>query len=232
MLEHEGAGFADLPEEEGIRRSRGARARPSSGRSRTATSPSSGSGSTSCPRSRRSTIRGGSSARSSCSHARGLTFEADGALWLRTTAVRRRQGPRAAEGRRQLHLPRPRHRLPHRQARPRLRSGDRRVGGRSPRLHPPHARGARGARLSAGVLRRGPGAARQGGARRGRGEDVEAERRVRHPARPVRGGGGGRGALLLPHAQGRDARSISTSTSPSGRPTRTRSSTCRWRTRA
>ena len=85
--------------------------------------------------------------------------------------------------------------------------------------------------LSAGVLRRGAGAAGQGGAGRGRGEDVEAARRVRHPARPVRGGRRGRGALLLPHARRAPARSTSTWTSPSGRPTRTRSSTSRWRTR-
>ena len=107
---------------------------------------------------------------------------------------------------------------------------DRRLGRRSPRLHPADARGARGPRLSAGVLRRGAGAAGEGGAGRGRGEDVEAARRVRHPARPVRGGRRRRRALLLPHAEGRDARSTSTSTWPSSRPTRIRSSTCRWRT--
>ena len=72
---------------------------------------------------------------------------------------RRRQGPRAPQERWHAHLSRARHRLPRRQARPRLRSRDRRLGRRPPRLHPPDARGARRAGLSAGVLRRRAGAA-------------------------------------------------------------------------
>ena len=48
--------------------------------------------------------------------------------------LRRRQGPRAGQERRRVHLPAARHRLPPRQVRPRLRSADRRVGRRPPRL--------------------------------------------------------------------------------------------------
>ena len=163
---------------------------------------------------------------------RGLTFEAEGALWLRTTDFGddKDRVLRKGDGSFTYLVPDIAYHIDkHERGFDRV---DRRVGRRSPRLHPAHARGARGARLSAGVLRRRAGAAGQGGAGRGRGEDVEAVGRVRHPARSLRGGRRGRGALLLPHAQGRDARSTSTSTSPSGRPTRTRSSTSRWRTRA
>ena len=65
------------------------------------------------------------------------------------------------------------------------------------------------------------------------GEEVKMSKRsgrVRHPARPGRRGRGRRRALLLPGPEGRRARSTSTSSSPRSRPTRTRSSTSRWRT--
>ena len=52
--------------------------------------------------------------------AAGKTYEEGGALWLRTHRLRRRQGPRDAQVRRQLHLLRARRRLPHRQVRARL----------------------------------------------------------------------------------------------------------------
>jgi arginyl-tRNA synthetase len=45
----------------------------------------------------------------------GLTYESDGALWLRSIGVRRRQGPRAGEERRLLHVLPARHRVSPRQ---------------------------------------------------------------------------------------------------------------------
>ena len=51
--------------------------------------------------------------------------------------LRRRQGPRARQDRRRVHLPAARHRLPPRQVRPRLRAAHRRVGRRPPRLRAP-----------------------------------------------------------------------------------------------
>ena len=161
----------------------------------------------------------------------GLTYEKDGALWLRTTdfgddkdrVLRKQDGT--------LHLPRARHRLPHRQARARLRSRDRRLGRRPPRLHPADARGAAGAGLSGDeffdvelvqlvkVMRGG--------------EEVKMSKRagefvtLRDLVDEV-GVDAARYFFLI--AEGRRARSTSTSTWPSGRPTRTRSSTCRWRT--
>ena len=118
-----------------------------SGRSRTRTSPTSACVSTCSPRSSRSTTRAGSSALALLGE-RGLTYEKDGALWLRTTQFGddKDRVLRKSDG--SLHLPRARHRLSRGQARPRLRSRDRRLGRRPPRLHPSDARGARGARLS------------------------------------------------------------------------------------
>ena len=55
----------------------------------------------------------------SCRRA-GKTYEQDGALWLQVHRLRRRQGPRHAQGRRQLHLLRARRGLPHRQMGARL----------------------------------------------------------------------------------------------------------------
>ena len=54
-------------------------------------------------------------------------YEHDGAVWLRTTEQRRRQGPRAAALERRADLLRHRHRLPRRQGRARLRPLDQRA---------------------------------------------------------------------------------------------------------
>ena len=66
------------------------------------------------------------------------------------------------------------------------------------------------------------------------GEEVKMSkrsRRVRDPARPLRGGRRGRGALLLPHARrARRPLDFDVDLAPSARPTRTRSSTSRWPT--
>ena len=72
-----------------------------------------------------------------------LTFEADGALWLRTTEFGddKDRVLRKSDG--ELHLLRARHRLPHRQARARLRPRHRRLGRGPPRLHPADAGRAR-----------------------------------------------------------------------------------------
>ena len=174
----------------------------------------SGSSSTSCARSRRSTTAAGR-ARARAAGRRGPHLRDRTARSGSALPIRRRQGPRPPQERRHPHLPRARHRLPRGQARPRLRPVDRRLGRRPPRLHPADARGAPRARLPGGVLRSRAGAAGQGEAGRRRGQDVEARGRVRHPARPLRRGRGGRRALLLPDAEGRHARSISTSISPS-----------------
>ena len=227
----EGRAFADLPAEEGVRRSRGARAPRSSGRSRTATSPTSACASTSCPRSRRSTTAARSSARSTLLHERGLTYEADGALWLRTTEFGddKDRVLRKSDG--TLHLPRARHRLSHRQARARLRP--RRSTSGAP-ITTATSRGcARCSRPSAippeffdvalvqlvKVVRGG--------------EEVKMSKRagefvtLRDLFEEV-GVDAARYFFLM--RQGASRRSTSTSTWPSGRPTRTRSSTCRWRT--
>ena len=62
--------------------------------------------------------------------------------------LRRRQGPRARQERRRVHLPAARHRLPPRQVRPRLRPAHRRVGRRPPRLRAAHEGRRRGARAT------------------------------------------------------------------------------------
>ena len=67
--------------------------------------------------------------------------------------VRRRQGPRHAQGRRQLHLLRARRGLPHHQVGARLRQGRQHPGHRPPRHH------RAGARRPAGGRRRHPGRA-------------------------------------------------------------------------
>ena len=71
-----------------------------------------------------------------------------------------------------------------------------------------------------------------GDARRRGGEDLQARRQLRDGARPGRRGRARRGALLLPHAEGRLAARRSTSTSRARSRRRIRSTTSRWRTRA
>ena len=93
-----GPGFADLPAADGAApRARASRS-GSSGRSRTATLADFGVQFDVHVLGAGDLRLGPGRARARAAGAqRGLTYEADGALWLRTTAVRRRQGPRAAE---------------------------------------------------------------------------------------------------------------------------------------
>ena len=71
----------------------------------------------------------------------------EGALWLRTTELRRRQGPRARALDRRAHLLRLRHRLPARTSASAASSGSIDVlGRRPPRLHAADEGGLRGAR--------------------------------------------------------------------------------------
>ena len=77
-------------------------------------------------------------ARSRGSSEQGHAYESEGALWLRTTDVRRRQGPRARALERRADLLRRRRRLPRGQARARLRPPDQRARRRPPRLRRAH----------------------------------------------------------------------------------------------
>ena len=71
---------------------------------------------------------------------RGVVYEADGAMWLRSTDFGDDKDRVLVRSRRRAHLPAARHRLPPRQVRPRLRPADRRVGRRPPRLRGPACR--------------------------------------------------------------------------------------------
>ena len=63
----------------------------------------------------------------------GHVYEQDGAMWFRSTDIRRRQGPRDHPLERRADLLRRRHRLRHREVQPRLRPPDLRLGRRPPR---------------------------------------------------------------------------------------------------
>ena len=133
----------------------------------------------------------------------GHTFNAEGALWLRTTALGDDKDRVLQQERRHIHLPRARHRLSPRQARARLRPSHRRLGRRTTTATCPRMRAALQALgLPAGffhvelvqlvrVMRGGAEVTL-----------LEAQRRLRHAARPVRGDRRRRGALLLSHARG------------------------------
>ncbi len=132
--------------------------------------------------------------------ATGLAYEKDGALWLRTTEfgddkdrVMVKSTGHPTYFLPDVCLPRP-------QVGARLPPGDQRAG-----LRPPRHRGARARRAAgAGAPRRLPGVRAApdgaGDARRPGGQVLQAGRRLRHPARPVRRGRRGRDALLLPDA--------------------------------
>ena len=66
---------------------------------------------------------------------KGHVYRSEGAVWLRTTRVRRGQGPRARALERRDDLLRQRRRLPRGQARARLRPHDQPARLRPPRLH-------------------------------------------------------------------------------------------------
>ena len=129
----------------------------------------------------------------------GHTYRSEGALWLRTLAVRRRQGPRARPLERRDDLLRQRRRLPRGQARARLRPHDQPARLRPPRLHRAHEGVDGGARDRPGPARDPDPPVRAH--RRGRAPrlDVQAPRRLRDARRPDRGDRRRRHALL--HAQ-------------------------------
>ena len=68
--------------------------------------------------------------------AAGHTYRSDGAKWLRTTTLRRRQGPGCGPLQRRAHVPGRGHRLPAEQTRPRLRAVAAAGRVRPPRLRP------------------------------------------------------------------------------------------------
>ena len=163
--------------------------------------------------------------------AHGVVYDADGAMWLRTHRLRRRQGPRAGQVRRRVHLPAARHRLPPRQVRPRLRPAHRRVGRRPPRLRRAHEGRAR--RRSATT----PTTSRWRSPRLVRlerdGDEVKISKRtgdlieLRDLLDEV-----GPDAVRLTYLLQSHRHAARPSTSTWSRPSRwtTRSSTCRWRT--
>ena len=111
--------------------------------------------------------------------------------------LRRRQGPRADQGRRRLHVLRGRHRVPQEQVRPRLRPRHQHLGRRPPRLRGAHEGGVRRARAP-GPARRGHRPAREPvPQRRGR-ADEQAHRRDGHLRGAARRGRRRRRALLVP----------------------------------
>ena len=120
--------------------------------------------------------------------ARGATFEHDGATWLRTDGLRRPARPRPREVRRLDDLPLQRPRLPRGQVRPRLDAPHRHLGRRPPRPGEVAAGRARGARPPGGRARGAARPAREAGARRRAGADVEAGREHHHARRHPRRG--------------------------------------------
>ena len=128
--------------------------------------------------------------RCSGSPLRVKTYERDGALWLRTTDYGDDKDRVMRKSGRRLHLLRARRRLPHHQVGARLREGDQRAG-HGPSQHG-DARARRPAGGGHGHSRRLPRlrAAQDGDGDEGRrgGEDLQARRHLRHPARPDRRG--------------------------------------------
>ena len=98
-----------------------------------ASTSTSGSRSARCT-SRSPAARPRSSAASTALREAGYIYELDGATVVPLDRLRRRQGPRAGQGRRRLHVLRRRHRLPQEQVRPRLRPRHQHLGRRPPRL--------------------------------------------------------------------------------------------------
>ena len=146
--------------------------------------------------------------------------------------LRRRQGPRARQVRRRVHLPAARHRLPPRQVRPWFRPAHRRVGCRPPRLRGADEGRHAGARPRSRRARDHPRPARAPRAGRRAGAAVEARRRHRAARRRARRGRSRRRPGSPTCCSRSTARRPSTSTWSPRRPWRTRSSTCRWPTPA
>ena len=161
----------------------------------------------------------------------GTSYRSEGALWLRTTTLRRRQGPRGRALERRADLPRRRHRLPAQQARARLRAPADAGRRRPPRLR---ARAEGGDGRARRRPRRGRGAdppVRAPGRGRRACGDVQAARRVRDARRPARRDRRRRDAVLHAAALARpDARPRSRRSRASSRP-RTPSTTSSTRTR-
>ena len=102
--------------------------------------------------------------------------------------LRRRQGPRDAQVRRQLHLLRPRRRLSHHEVGARLRDGGQHPGLRPSRDHRARSRRAAGAGLRDPAGLSGLCAAQdgEGRSRRRGGQDLQARGQLRDAARPDR----------------------------------------------
>ena len=139
--------------------------------------------------------------------------------------VRRRQGPRAQEVRRQLHLLRRRHRVPQEQVRPRVRPRHQHLGRRPPRLRAENEGRCRRARPRRPARRRDRPAGEPLPGRRG-GADEQAHRRDGD----LRGAGRARSDRTRRATSSCSARatrpSTSTSSSPAARATTTPSTTC------
>ena len=187
------------------------------------------------PRSRRSTPTARSTHALDALVARGQTYENDGALWLRTTDYGDDKDRVMRKATAALHLLRARHRLPRHQVGARLRRARSTSGAPTTTAR---------SRACAPVCRRSAWAFRRGypeyvlvqmvKVMRG-GEEVKISKRagqLRHRARSDRRGRARRGALLLPHAEGRLAARLRRGPGARADATRIRSSTSRWRTRA
>ena len=177
----------------------------------------------------RTCARAASSTRAACRRPKGQPdrgLGGPGADAVPRHRVRRRRRPAAAEVGRLLHLFRRRHRLSPLQVRARLRRHDRRLGRRSRRLRQAHAGGREGGDGREGRPRRQALPAGEASARRRAGEDVEARRRLRDPARGRRRGRPRRGPLHDDLSARTTRPSISTSPRWSSSRRTTRSSTC------
>ncbi len=119
--------------------------------------------------------------------------------------LRRRQGSRHAQERRDLHVLRAGRGVPRHEVGARVQARHQRAGRRSPQHGDARAGRTAGARRGdpQGLpgLRAAPDG--DGHARRRGGEDLQARRQLRHRARSRRRGRTRRGSLLLPHAEGR-----------------------------
>ena len=146
--------------------------------------------------------------------------------------LRRRQGPRARQERRRVHLPAARHRLPPRQVRPGLRPAHRRLGGRPPRLRAAHEgrhAGARPRSRRARVRHHPAGQPAQG---RRAGAVLQAGRRHRRAGRGPRRGRCRLGPAHLPAAVDRLHPDLRLRRGEEPGQWTTRSSTSRWPTPA
>ena len=164
--------------------------------------------------------------------ARQPSYRAEGALWLRTTALRRRQGPRARALDGRAHLLRRPTSPTTRQARARLRPPDRRARAPTTTATSQRVKAAfAGARRRSRSARAADHAVRPPRRARRARVDVQAQRRVRHARRADRRDRRRRGALVSCSRARTTRRSTSTSTWRASSRARTPSTTSSTRTR-